>query len=169
MLRPTLVPSLALAVTVGTAGAVQAADCRTDLASAGEGMVAMGGAARTRAVTSREALGILGRSGGRSTALTFQREVEDFWRRKVRSDIEPEDLTVRYTLSEGGERTGLARHEFAGDESFPVRILPTRPIVLCENRDFRIISGGFTLIGQAAAIGMAGRYAVEIDVDVDIR
>lgn len=149
--------------------AAEARDCRTDLASAPEGMIEMRSPARVRAVSSREALGLLGQHGERSQTLNFRRDVEDFWRRKVKRSVEPNALAVRYSIAGLSGQTGFAEHRDNGAQRFPVRVIPKPPRVLCEDREYRIVSGGFTLDARAGGIGLAGLYALEIDVDVTER
>ena len=137
-------------------GPAFAGDCRDDLVSAREGMIEMRGTARTRTVSSREALDLLGQRGERASALQFQREVEDFWRRKVKQTVEPQDLIVRYRVDGVPGNAGYAEHSDTGAQRFPVRLIPKQPRVLCEDSEYRIVSGGFTLNARAAG-DRAGR------------
>lgn len=154
---------LAVAVLVAaTPGSALAASCFEDLVAARPGMIESDGPARAAKITSREALAMI-EAGG---SLTFTREVRDFWRFKVRRGVDPEDLRVRYSVSGGGSRNGKAVNLKQDSQRFPVRVIADRPVVLCENDRYRIVSGGFTAIGRASKIGLAGVYALDIDVDV---
>ena len=128
-------------------------------------MIDMGSTVRADTLSSREAISLLSQGGG----LSFQRVVSDFWRIKVRRSIEPFDLDVRYQIEGGGDLTGYAVHRDNDNQSFAVRLIPDQPHVLCEDSSHRIISGGFTALARASGIGMAGLYALEIDVDVSER
>lgn len=139
--------------------------CRDDLVSASLGMIEGESIVRTEAVSSREALSLADQTGG----LNFQRTVEEFWRIKVKRSIDPGDLEVRYQIAGGGDRSGSAVHQDSDNQKFPVRIIPSQPRILCEDLSHRIIYGGFTAVVRASGIGLAGLYALEIDVDVQPR
>lgn len=128
-------------------------------------MIAQGGTIRAEAVSSREALASIDSAGG----LSFSRRVEDFWRIKVDRTVAPSDLVVRYQVTGGDERSGTAVHRSENSQSFPVRLVPMPPRILCENSRWRVISGGFTAQARASGIGLAGLYALEIEVDVQER
>lgn len=139
--------------------------CRDDLVSAGLGMIDGGSVVRTEAVSSREALSLAEQTGG----LNFQRTVDEFWRIKVKRSVDPGDLEVRYQIIGGSDRSGSAVHQDSDNQKFPVRIVPSQPRILCEDLSHRIIYGGFTAVARASGIGLAGFYALEIDVDVQPR
>ena len=154
--------SLAL---MGASTPAHADACRDDLVSARLGMIAGDRIVQTEAVSSREALSLADQTGG----LNFQRTVDEFWRIKVERSVDPSDLEVRYQIAGGGDRSGSAVHVDSDNQSFPVRIIPSQPRILCEDLSHRIIYGGFTAVARATGIGLAGFYALEIDVDVQQR
>jgi len=164
MLRPGF-----LLCALFLSGPASARDCRDDLASAREGMIEMRGAVRTRTVSSREALDLLGERGERALSLEFQREVEDFWRRKVKRSVEPHDFVVRYRIDGVISNAGHAEHVDTKAQRFPVRLIPKPPRVLCEDSEYRIVSGGFFLNARATGIGLSGLYALNVEVDVEER
>ncbi len=159
---PLIVGALAL---MSASVPAHADTCRDELVSARLGMIEGNSVVRTEAVSSREALSLAAQGGG----LNFQRTVEDFWRIKVRRSVDPRDLEVRYRITGGGDRSGPAVHQDADNQTFPVRLIPTQPRILCEDLSYRIIFGGFTALARASGIGYAGLYALEIDVDVQPR
>lgn len=160
--RTLLIGALAF---LNAGGVAYANSCRDDLRSERPGMIDMGGPAEAETLSSREALSLISYGG----SLTFQRVIDDFWRIKVRRSVNPTDLDVRYWIAGGSDRSGFA--VAAGEETqrFPIRLIASAPIILCEDTNHRIISGGFTAQGRASNLGLAGLYEVEIDVDVSER
>lgn len=149
-----------------SAGSPAIADnCRDNLMTERLGMIVMPHAERAETLSSREALRILSQSGG----LNFRREVEDFWRIKVPRSVDPSELEIHYRIEGGDDRNGRARHKDEESQNFPVRLIPNQPRILCEDRTYRIISGGFTALARASGIGLSGLYTLEIDVDVRAR
>jgi len=162
LLRSFLFGSLAL---FGAGGTAYADNCQEDLRLERLGMVNMTGPARAKTLTSREALTLIERGG----ALTFQRVIDDFWGVKVNRSVGPNDLDVRYQITDGTDRSGFAISTDLDNQKFPVRLIQNTPRILCENTRYRIISGGFTAQGSASGIGLAGLYEIEINVDVSER
>jgi len=152
-------------ILMSTSRPAYADTCRDELVSASLGMIDGDSVVRTDPVSSREALSITGQGGD----LNFQRSVEDFWRIKVRRSVDPSDLEVRYQITGGDDRSGPAVHQDTDSQNFPVRLIPSKPRVLCEDTSYRIIFGGFTALARASGIGLAGLYTLEIDVDVQQR
>jgi hypothetical protein len=157
--------SLCTLALLSVGGSAFADSCRENLLDERVGMIDMGSTVRAETLSSREAINLLDQASG----LSFQRVVPDFWRVKVRRSIDPLDLEVRYQVQGGGDRTGFAVHRDKDNQSFAVRLIPDQPRILCEDSAYRIISGGFTALARASGIGMAGLYALEIDVDVSER
>lgn len=162
ILRSLILSSLALACAGGSA---LANSCQDDLRLERPGMIKMNGAAKAGTLTSREALSLI----GTGATLSFQRIIDDFWRIKVERSVDPGDLDIRYQISGGSDRSGFAVSQLTGNQKFPFRLIQNKPEILCEDNQYRIISGGFTAQGRASNIGLAGLYDVEITVDVSKR
>lgn len=162
LLRSLILGCLALS---GAGGSAFADSCQDDLRLERPGTIKMTSAARAKTLTSREALSLVG-SGG---TLSFQRIIDDFWRIKVKRSVDPDDLEIRYQIAGGSDRSGFAVSSITDTQRFPIRIVQNKPSIMCEDNQYRIISGGFTAQGRASGIGLAGLYEVEINVDVSER
>ena len=149
---------LLLALTA--AAPAEAMSCRQALRSAPLGQVRIDAPVRLEAVSSQEALGKL-EGGG---VLEVRRRVDDFWWRKVRAEVAPSDLQVQLRRIQR-----QLQHTQEPAQRIEVRLEPTSTRVVCEDRHHRILGGGFTLVARAGAIGLAGLYALEVEVDVTER
>lgn len=162
-----------LALTIGlftfaSFSGAEAFECRTFLRNAKPNEVSQTKHLRLDPVSTREAIELLGDDGMGARSLRITREAEDVWLAKVRRNLPESAIHVTYRFSGSGGSSDRMRHIDDSKSSFRALIQPLPIRTLCRRGLYKVISGGFRLIGIGDDVSRPGSYLADLEVTLEV-